>query len=40
MFWCVADFFEHPHGQMLDIMLWQPLIGVRHHALVTLIIAT
>jgi len=40
MFWCVADFSVCPHGQMLGIVLWQPLIGVRHHALATLMIAT
>jgi len=38
MFWCVADFFVRPHGHMVGIVLWQPLIGV--HALATLIIAT
>jgi len=36
MFWCVADFSVCPHGQMLGIVLWQPLIGVRHHALAAL----
>ena len=38
MSWCVADFFVRPHGHMVGIVLWQPLIGV--HALATLIIAT
>ena len=40
MFWCVTDFFVRPHGHMVGVVLWQPLIGIRRHALVTLIIAT
>ena len=40
IFWCVTDFSIRPHGQMLGIVLWQLLIGVQHHALVTSMIAT
>ena len=40
IFWCVTNFSVHPHGQMLGIVLWQLLIGVRHRALATLMIAT
>jgi len=40
MFWCVADLFVCPHRHMVGIVLWQPLIVVRHYALSTLIIAT
>ena len=35
MSWCVADFFVRPHGHMVGIVLWQPLIGVWHHVLAT-----
>ena len=35
MFWCVADFFVRPHGHMVGIVLWQPLIGVRHWSSLT-----
>jgi len=38
MFWCVADFFVCLRRQMLGIVLWQPLIGVR--PLATPMIAT
>ena len=40
IFWCVTDFSIRPHGQTLGIALRQLLIGVQHHALVTLMIAT
>jgi len=39
MLWCVADFSVRPHGQP-SIVLWQLLIGIQHHALATLMIAT
>ena len=39
IFWCVTDFSIRLHGQMLGIALRQLLIGVQHHALVTLMIA-
>ena len=35
MFWCVVDFFVRPHGHMVGIVLWQPLIGIRHWSSLT-----